>query len=51
MEFQHVRQRNEIDALRRERQLQRIGGHRRAGFERHREAETDAVLSQKIDLG
>jgi len=42
---------NQVDALRCERQLQRIGGERRAGLEREREAELDAVLPQKIDLG
>ena len=50
MALEHVRQRDEVDALRGERQLQRIGGERRAGLEREREAERDAVLSQKIDF-
>jgi hypothetical protein len=49
--LEHVRQRDEIHALRGERQLQRIGGHAGAGLEREREAVRDAVLSQEIDLG
>jgi len=46
-----MRQRDEIDALGCERQLQRVGSHHRAGLEREREAEIDAVLSQKSTSG
>jgi hypothetical protein len=51
VELEHVRQRKQIDALRLERQLQRIGGQGGAGLERQREPELDAVLSQEIDFG
>ena len=49
--LEHVRQRHQVDALRRERQLQRVGGERGARLEGEREAERDAVLSQKVDFG
>ena len=50
VELEHVRQHDEIDALRGERQLQRIGGDRRTWLQREREAEADAVLSHEIDF-
>ncbi len=45
-----MRQRHQIDALRGERQLQRIGGDRCTWLQGEVEAETNAVLSQKIDF-
>ena len=35
-ELEHVRQHDQVDALRGERQLQRVGGERRAGLQRER---------------
>jgi hypothetical protein len=51
VELEHVRQNDQVDALRSERKLQRIGGEAGAGLESERETERDAVLSQKIDFG
>ncbi len=49
--FQHVRQREQVDALAGERQLQRIGRERRAGLQGERKAVGNAVLPQEIDVG
>ena len=51
MRLEDVRQRDEVDALRGERHLQRVGGDRGAGLEGEGEAVRDAALPQEIDLG
>src|SRR5256886_1398659 len=51
VKLQHVRQRDQVDALRSERQLQRVRRQRSAGLERQRKTVGNAVLPQEIDLG
>src|SRR5437879_660344 len=51
VKLQHVRQRDQVDALRSERQLQRVRRQRSAGLERQGKTVGNAVLPQEIDLG
>src|SRR5438270_4174860 len=51
VKLQHVRQRDQVDALRSKRQLQRVRRQRGAGLERERKTVGNAVLPQKIDFG
>jgi len=49
-ELEPVRQREQVETLAGERELQRIGSQRRARVERKREAERDPVRAQEIDV-
>src|SRR5205807_8106630 len=51
VKLQHVRQRDQVDALRSKRQLQRVRRQRATWLERQRKTVGNAVLPQKIDFG